>query len=157
MRADVQFSFDVPKSGPRLSGEGRRFLIERLIAGDSNKEAVRALVDAGYPSVSRQTLAKFRCRPEVSKAFALKHAEVLQSGLALRWCRIHMLEERLDQIDCLLRRAESIVERANHEDRSQEETEADEQFLQILGKNGYSRLIRESIAVSNQIQKLICP
>ena len=76
-------------ASPKLNADGRRFVIERIIAGDTNNEIRHSLKDAGHPfDLIDQAFSHYRRDKSVQEAIERKDSEAIQSGYAQRSERI---------------------------------------------------------------------
>lgn len=90
-------------SANKLNKAGKRLVVSRIIAGDTNNEIRLALKDAGYPfDLVDSSFAEYRQNPEVKEAMDRKDSEALQSGYAQRSERILKLARSAKRLERLL-------------------------------------------------------
>lgn len=75
-------------------------IIERVIAGDSNSEIRKKLMDAGHPAdMTDQAFTVYRSNKEVVAAIERKDTEAIQSGYAQRSERILKLARTAKRLE----------------------------------------------------------
>ena len=77
------------QTGPKLNADGRRLVVEWVIAGFTNSEIRNKLQDAGYDGgLSDNALGVYRQSEKVKEAISRKDMEAVQCGLSQRSERI---------------------------------------------------------------------
>lgn len=168
-------------NAPKLSPEARDLVIEKLIVGESCEEIRTALQNAGYPSnLTRAAFSYYRRMEVVQNARKLIHEEAIESGMATMASRVSFFSDRLKAIKKQVERAETVAERmaleayreqlAEDSARREETTDPEELRLRTMGAtqkarkrssgalyilSNYSNLIRDAIACSDHIEKLL--
>ncbi len=79
-------------AAPKLDKNARDLIVRRILTGDSNREILRALGDAGYPSdLSDASIGHYRNRDDVKRAIAERVEHLRQQGLGDRTRRVQKL------------------------------------------------------------------
>lgn len=78
--------------GPKLSAEQRACIMEMMYAGKGNDEILQAMAERDWPSVSLNTLAKYRSDKRVQAEVDERLEQARLSGMSSRLARIRALE-----------------------------------------------------------------
>lgn len=76
----------------RLGIGGQRYVLRRIVAGDTNEQIRQKLAKTGYPSeITDAALSRYRNRPSVLKWIERRDNEAMQQGAAQYGRRVQML------------------------------------------------------------------